>query len=324
MKKQLLFSLAVLCLVLSRAQSPCNSIVFSGDGTYYIDAESPAAASATFNCTFVNANIKPYYGAMNASQYGTADYCGACVELTGNAGTKGTQIIEIVDKCPECLHGDIDLSDQAFMAIFGDMGIGRANMQWHEVACPWSNDPVDVTTQGSNQWYAKVIIARHKNRINKVEIYNATAWVNMTRTADNGWVNDAPISVPGNTQIRITDIFGQQVIVNGVEIASGTNKTFQGTSNFSPCLSTAIADYEKVRNVGIYPNPSTDVVVFDDIQGIKTICIYNMMGELVYSETLAGGASRWQLSLSDLSQGSYFVQLSNDTQVVHSAKLIRL
>ncbi len=327
MKKQvLLLSCVLLCSVLLKAQSSCNATVYTGDGTFYIDAEAPGSATATFNCSFTNSNIKPYYGAMNNTQYATADYCGTCVELTGKAGTKGTQIIEIVDKCPECLVGDIDLSNQAFLAIFGDLGIGRAKMDWHEVACPWSTTPLNITTQGSNQWYAKVIIAKHKNKINKVEIYDTytSKWVNMTRGMDNGWVNATAISIPGNTQIRITDVFNQQVVVSSVEIASGVNKTFQGTSNFSPCLSTDIADYETVRKVSIYPNPATDAVVFDDVQGIKTINIYNLLGELVHVEVLPGGASKAQISISGLAAGSYTVQLSNSNAVVFSSKIIKI
>lgn len=323
MKKQLqLLSFGLLCSALLSGQSPCNSTVYSGDGTFYIDAEAPGSANATFNCSFKNSNIKPYYGAMNNSQYATADYCGVCVELTGNAGTKGTQIIEIVDKCPECLAGDIDLSDQAFLAIFGDMGIGRANMSWHEVACPWSTTPVNITTEGSNQWYAKLIIAKHKNRINKVEMYSQSAWVNLTRGSDNGWIGS--VDVPGNTQVRITDVFNQQVIVNNVEVASGVAKTFQGTSNFSACLSTDIVNYEAIRNVSVYPNPAIEGVVFDDVQGIKTIKIYNLTGALVHVESLTGGASRVNVSLSNLAAGSYIVQLSNGSETVHSTKLIKL
>ncbi len=326
MKKQLpILFVALLCTSLSNAQS-CDATVYVGDGTFYIDANNPSSDSKAFNCTFNNTNIKPYYGALNNTQYGTADFCGVCVELTGNAGTKGTQVIEIVDKCPECLVGDIDLSNQAFLAIFGDLVIGRAKMQWHEVPCPWSTTPVNLTTQGSNQWYAKVIVAKHKNKINKVEIYDtySSKWVNMTRGMDNGWVNATSISIPGNTQVRITDVFSQQVVISNVEIASGVAKTFQGTSNFSPCLVTDVANYEAVRKVSIYPNPVTDAIVFDDIQGIKTINIYNVMGELMHSEQLSGAASKLQFSLSNLAAGSYIVQLSNGSAIVYSNKIIKM
>lgn len=322
-KKNLqILSLAMMYGALSNAQSPCDATVYSGDGTFYIDAEAPGSETATFNCSFKNANIKPYYGAMNSPQYATADYCGVCVELTGNAGTKGTQIIEIVDKCPECLTGDIDLSNQAFVAIFGDLGIGRANMSWHEVACPWSTTPVNVTTEGSNQWYAKLIIAKHKNRIKKVEMYSGSAWVNFTRGSDNGWIGS--VNVPGTTQVRITDVFDQQIIVDNVEVASGQATTFQGTSNFSPCLSTDVADYETVRNVNIYPNPAVDALVFDDIQGIKSIQVYNLAGQLVRAELLPGGASRTQFNISNFAAGSYTVQLSNGNAIVYNGKFIKM
>jgi len=323
--KLLLLSIAVFIVNASSAQS-CDATVFTGDGTFYVDANDAATTTKIFNCTFPNSTIKPYYGAMNNTQYATADYCGVCVEITGKAGTKGTQIIEIVDKCPECLVGDIDLSNQAFLAIFGDLVIGRAQMDWHEVACPWSTAPLTVTTQGSNQWYAKMIIGHHVNKIKKVEIYDtySSAWVNMLRSSDNGWVNATNISIIGNTELRITDVFDQIVPVVGVEIASTIAKTFQSTTNFAPCLSTDLAFIEAHRQVGIYPNPVVDNVVFDDIQGIKSIAVYNVMGEVVRTETLGGGATRLQFDFSNLAAGTYIVQLSNGNALVHSAKVIKM
>ena len=44
---------------------------------------------------------------MNEQDYGTADFCGACVEITG---PNGVVKVKIIDRCPECAPGDIDLS----------------------------------------------------------------------------------------------------------------------------------------------------------------------------------------------------------------------
>ena len=109
-----------------------------------------------------------------------------------------------------------------------------------------------------------------------------------------------------------------------MEIASGIDKTFQGTSNFTPCLSTDIAEYEMVRHISVYPNPMSDGLVIDDIQGIKTIHLYTILGELIYSESLTGTASRTQIYLPGLAAGTYTIQLSNDKQVVYNSKLIKM
>ena len=66
-------------------------------------------------------------GAMNHTDYADSAACGACVELTG---PNATITIRIVDRCPECPAGDIDLSPEAFAAI-AELSQGRVPITWH-------------------------------------------------------------------------------------------------------------------------------------------------------------------------------------------------
>ena len=52
--------------------------------------------------------------AMNAEEYDNAAYCGAYVH--GVTGPKGEVTVRIVDLCPECRAGHLDLSQEAFAA----------------------------------------------------------------------------------------------------------------------------------------------------------------------------------------------------------------
>src|SRR6201999_2853878 len=67
----------------------------SGDGTYY-------AADGTGNCSFDASPNDLLVAAMNHPDYGTAQWCGACVAVTG---PKGTVTVRIVEQCPECPQG---------------------------------------------------------------------------------------------------------------------------------------------------------------------------------------------------------------------------
>ncbi|RIA81250.1 hypothetical protein C1645_700985, partial [Glomus cerebriforme] len=73
-----------------------------------------------------------FVGAMNVQQFGVyanpnnAPICNMCVKITG---PKGTVKIKIVDKCPTCEFGDIDLSPVAFKVI-GDEFQGRIPISW--------------------------------------------------------------------------------------------------------------------------------------------------------------------------------------------------
>lgn len=55
-----------------------------------------------------------YFAAINAPQWQNSENCGKCIELSN--GSKKIQV-QIVDSCPECAYGDIDLSEQAFVKL---------------------------------------------------------------------------------------------------------------------------------------------------------------------------------------------------------------
>lgn len=43
---------------------------------------------------------------------------------------KGSIIVEVVDKCPGCRYGDLDLSKAAFKVAVGDLIIGLVQISW--------------------------------------------------------------------------------------------------------------------------------------------------------------------------------------------------
>ncbi|OLY84747.1 Papain inhibitor [Smittium mucronatum] len=76
--------------------------------------------------------------AINAPQYGvyanpnTANICGKCALLTSNEGK--TVVVKIVDRCPECSFGDLDLSPTAFKRLL-PLDAGRFRVTWKYVPC---------------------------------------------------------------------------------------------------------------------------------------------------------------------------------------------
>ncbi|CAG8494706.1 11211_t:CDS:2, partial [Paraglomus occultum] len=97
----------------------------SGDGTYY----DPGIG--TGSCGTLH-TADEMVAALNAPQYGNyanpndSPVCGKCVQVTG---PKGTVKVKIVDKCPVCKNGDIDLSPAAFDKI-ADEAVGRVPVTW--------------------------------------------------------------------------------------------------------------------------------------------------------------------------------------------------
>ena len=96
---------------------------FSGEATYY-------AADGTGACGFKATPNDLMVAAMNGAQYAKS-WCGQCVLVTG---PKGTVKVRIVDLCPGCKQGGLDLSKQAFAAI-SPLSAGRIKIRWHVVGC---------------------------------------------------------------------------------------------------------------------------------------------------------------------------------------------
>ncbi|RKP13781.1 RlpA-like double-psi beta-barrel-protein domain-containing protein-containing protein, partial [Piptocephalis cylindrospora] len=96
-----------------------------GDGTYYSPGQGLGSCGETHQDTEMVA-------ALNAPQYGSfanpnaSPVCGACVVVTG---PKGTVKVKIVDRCPVCKSGDLDLSPAAFNRI-ADPAQGRVRVTW--------------------------------------------------------------------------------------------------------------------------------------------------------------------------------------------------
>ena len=99
------------------------TVSYSGEATYY-------AADGTGACGFKASPNDLLVAAMNKSQY-SKSRCGQCVLVTG---PKGTVKVRIVDLCPGCSHGDLDLSEEAFMAV-ASLSAGRVKITWHVVTC---------------------------------------------------------------------------------------------------------------------------------------------------------------------------------------------
>ena len=193
----------------------------SGDGTYY-------AADGTGNCSFDASPTDLLVAAMNHPDYGAAQWCGGCVEVTG---PKGTVTVRIVDQCPECLHGSLDMSPQAFDMI-ADHAAGRVPITWHEVACDVTGPISYHFKDGANAYWTAIQIRNSRYPIAKLEAMKNGAYVEIPRLDYNYFV-DASGMGPGPYQLRVTDQRGHVVEDSG--IALGDDVTRTGASQFASC-----------------------------------------------------------------------------------------
>ncbi|KAI8384341.1 RlpA-like double-psi beta-barrel-protein domain-containing protein-containing protein [Radiomyces spectabilis] len=97
---------------------------FSGDGTFYTVGMG--------SCGTDDSN-EDMVAALNAPQMGSSSNpnnnpnCGRKARVKG---PKGSVTVKIVDTCPPCKKGDLDLSPAAFAKI-ADMSEGRVSISWN-------------------------------------------------------------------------------------------------------------------------------------------------------------------------------------------------
>lgn len=148
--------------------------------------------------------------ALNAADYGTADLCGAHLAVQGN---RGSVTVKVIDQCPECPPGALDLSPQAFARITGDAGV--TDVLWQVVSGPaWPAVSLRMK-EGSSQWWVGILAVDHRNPVRSLEAQVGGRWMALERQEYNYFL--APHGLgPGPFTVRLTDVYGEQLVAGGI------------------------------------------------------------------------------------------------------------
>lgn len=217
MKKTLLFILSIISAS-AFAQTACDTTWFTGEGTQY----GGIAGTNGGNCGIFVDEEDFYHCAMNHEQYDESMTCGACVHVIGPIGEID---LKIVDRCPECKHGDIDLSTDAFIKI-AKLEDGRVPIKWCFIPCRESGGIRVKYEPGMSQFYFKMAIYDHLYAIDMLEYQKKDgSWEEIKRTDYNYFVENAGIdedkSKIGPYTFRITATTGESLIIKDVEYKEG-------------------------------------------------------------------------------------------------------
>lgn len=182
----------------------------SGGGTPLGEEQKGIAtfydATGAGNCGF-EPNGDLMVAAMNTPQYDGSAACGMCVDVVG---PKGNVRVRIVDRCPECDKGHLDLSREAFAKI-ADMQAGRVDIKWTPVSCDIAGNVEYHFKNGSNPWWTAIQVRNHRLPIKKLEWKRGTGgWNDVPREDYNYFVNSSGMG-DGSFQLRVTASDGQQL-----------------------------------------------------------------------------------------------------------------
>jgi expansin len=188
--------------------SPCaDAEEHQGEATYYDFADGSG------NCSFPATPDDLLVGAMNASDDAGSAVCGSCVRIDG---PEGSVDVRIVDQCPECALGDIDLSPEAFEQI-APISAGRVEIRWEPIACPVTGPIVYHFKDGSNPWWTAVQIRNHRHAIATLEVREGEHWVDVPRLDYNFFVKDTGMG-EGPLAFRVTDVEGSVLEDAGIPL----------------------------------------------------------------------------------------------------------
>jgi expansin len=183
----------------------------SGIATHYVLSGLP-------NCSYPSPPANDFFVALSPSEYNSAAGCGGYLTVTG---PDGSVTVQVIDQCPECATGHIDLSEPAF-AKLAPLGAGLINVHYQYLADPALPGPITMEVKsGSSQYWLALLADNTGNPLASVQVENGSGdWISLARANYNYWIAQSGAG-SGPFTVRLTDTQGNQVTVHDVALDPG-------------------------------------------------------------------------------------------------------
>ena len=298
----------------------CYPTIYKGEGTYY----DGIAGTSSGNCSLPVADGDYFHCAINDFMYNNSEACGACVIVTG---PKGSITLQVVDRCPECASGDIDMTEEAFSQI-ADVVDGRVPITWKYTTCEnnINNNIQIVFKEGSSEFWTGVQFRNSTHAIASME-YQLTNgnWNAVTSEEYNYFIASEGISSPMN--LRVTSVLGDQLVfeninlINSVEINS--NLQFSTTEN---CIDSTLSSdsFDKINYTILSSEGKliTSISSKSKLLNIKDIQLYNLMGQKIAITTIVNNENNIIVNTKNIDKGIYIITLQENNNTITTKKII--
>ena len=184
----------------------------TGIATHYVLEGLP-------NCSYPSPPADGLFVAMPPGEYASAAACGGYLEVHG---PDGSVRVEVIDQCPDCGSGHIDLSEPAFSAI-APLSAGLVDVTYQFLVNPSLPGPVALRVkEGSSQYWLALLAMNTGNPLASVQVRSESggAWVDLVRASYNYWIAQSGAG-PGPFTVRLTDTAGHVVTVDGITLSPG-------------------------------------------------------------------------------------------------------
>ncbi|MFE7744537.1 expansin EXLX1 family cellulose-binding protein [Nocardia sp. NPDC057455] len=194
------------------------------------------------SCSFRELPPDGFYAGLSTPDFGHADLCGAFLDI---ASPRGSVRALVVDRCPACAPGQLELSAAAFARI-ADPADGVARVGYRLVRDPQPAQELtyEVQPDSSASWFG-VLFGGSGNPLRAAAVRPAAGgpWRPLIRRADNYWTLSG--AGPGPFTARVTDVYGNEAEITDVMVEPGRYATrtrlYSGAPSFTsaPVLATS-------------------------------------------------------------------------------------
>jgi expansin len=185
----------------------------TGKATFYTDSGG--------NCSFPEPPDDRLFVALSPAEYADGAECGGYLDVKG---PNGSVRVKVVDQCPPCETGHIDLSKEAFAKI-GDTTDGIIPVTYTTVASPRTSNLTFRIKDGVSAYWFAVLVDNTGNALKKVEAKGpGGSWRSAHREPYNYWLIDGGIG-SGPFSIRVTDVRGRSATATNIKLAPETTQT---------------------------------------------------------------------------------------------------
>ena len=136
----------------------------------------------------------------------------------------------IVDECPECDQGHLDLFQNAFTEL-GEISAGIISTSYVFVPCGITTPLVLHSKSGTSAYYFALQVVNANEGISSLDVSTdgGATWQSTSR-ADYNFFEQTSGFGTETVDVRLTSTSGETMVVSGVSVSSDAQTT--ATSNF--------------------------------------------------------------------------------------------
>lgn len=205
---------------------------YQGRATFF-DAANPAGGLGNSGFDIPTQDQLHKVVAINNIQWNGSEASGAFMEVSGPKQRDGAApiIVQVTDQLAERADG-MDMSAEAFAEV-ADPADGIVNINYQLVGPPddyvtayghrIGDGIVAETITGTSPYYAATRLNNHRYPIESVELIEEDGdLVELNRESDNRFVMEGNYPLNGVQDLLVTDIFGQQVTLDNIDITNAS------------------------------------------------------------------------------------------------------